>query len=697
MLGPLAVLAVVVAMLAWCYAHLFAGEPHGLDNTAHLAEVTFLAQAMKAGDWNAWDPSGNSGFASGYYYQVLPQALTAAFSALTGLKPLLSFQIALFLPLILAPLAAYRAMRVLGAAPWVAVGAAVALPFTIGGDLMAGPGMDVGRWGLGADGALSGGLFTQLWAFAALPLALAYTVRWLESGEGLAPTLAWGLFVGLCHPFAGLALGVAAAAGTAWRMIQRLAHRARERAGPGGMVPRLALLALLLLAGSACAWLPVLVDYRGFGGFPARVADEVGPGFLRLLRWFAEGRVLDHGRWPALTLLLVPVIVWARADWLAWLWAPAVTFALVLGIGPHLGKTPDDLFPAVRFLGPLQVVLALAIGSGAMALARAPAGAAPAGRSRAGRWRTAFAWALALVLPLVVVGGARTQHQRVKVLADYAFIDREDFLRSLAALRTMPGGRLQVALGAECHWTLQLPYVYDSRPTVLVGGGAALQSSPVFAYAWALHKADPARVARVFDAPLLLMRVNHARFIGHGEVVWQGRTYQLRRFDAPGLVGPVTVMGTLPAERRARRQAALDWLTSEFAMRDQVLADPLPAGGSAPPAGRVLELARGPSEIRARVRVDDDALGATTYAIRESWHPRWHATLDGREVAVRRITPDYMAVDVPRGEHVLQLDFRRPVWVWLLWLLAPALVLLALLADVRGTRALDPAGRERAG
>ena len=29
-------------------------------------------------------------------------------------------------------------------------------------------------------------------------------------------------------------------------------------------------------AGAACAWLPVLVDYEAFGGFPHRVVDEVG-------------------------------------------------------------------------------------------------------------------------------------------------------------------------------------------------------------------------------------------------------------------------------------------------------------------------------------------------------------------------------------------------------------------------------------
>ena len=90
---------------------------------------------MRAGDWDWWDPSGNSGFASGYYYQVPPQALTAAVSALTGLAPLLAFQLAIFVPLLLAPVAAWRGMRVMGADPWSALGAAVALAFTTAGRL----------------------------------------------------------------------------------------------------------------------------------------------------------------------------------------------------------------------------------------------------------------------------------------------------------------------------------------------------------------------------------------------------------------------------------------------------------------------------------------------------------------------------------------------------------------------------------
>ena len=107
-------------------------------------------------------------------------------------------------------------------------------------------------------------------------------------------------------------------------------------------------------------WLPLLVDYDGFGGFPHRVADEVGPGFQKLLAWFANGEIFDHARPAVLTWSLPLVALLARARFLRWLWAPALVYAVWLGMGPHLGKTDDDLIPAVRFLGAMQVVTALA-------------------------------------------------------------------------------------------------------------------------------------------------------------------------------------------------------------------------------------------------------------------------------------------------------------------------------------------------
>jgi hypothetical protein len=73
------------------------------------------------------------------------------------------------------------------------------------------------------------------------------------------------------------------------------------------------------------------------------------------------------------------------------------------------------------------------------------------------------------------------------------------------------------------------------------------------------------------------------------------------------------------------------------------------------------------------------ARAPTTFLVRESWHPRWVATLDGAPAPIRRVSPDMMAVDVGAGDHALVLRFVRPLWVWALWLLWPLAAVLGWL------------------
>jgi hypothetical protein len=654
--GPLILLGALTAIVAVTYLPVFRGEPCGDDNTFHFAELAHLARAFASGDLDLWNPAGNSGFASGYYYQVIPQAVPAALSALTGLSPLTCFQLGIFVPLVLAPAAAYRALRVGGASSWVALGAAVAIPYAIGSS----------KWGHGADGTFVVGLYTQLWAFVALPLAIAHGARWIDEGRGVAPAIAWGLFVGLCHPFAGIALGVALLAGTPWAWFVAW----RERHDSWHVPWRLGELGVLLLLGSACAWLPVLVDYDGFGGFPHRVADEIGPGFATLATWLRTGSVLDQGRLPVLTALLPIVAIFARAPWLPRWWAAALAYGLLLGLGPHLGKAgDDDLLPAVRFYGGLQIALAVIAGAGAMAVVER------VWRVKLGEpWRPmaqAGAATVAAICAVFVVGlGIPTQRARVKIAHDFPAIHRTELDEMFRAMRTARPGRLQVRAGAENHWAILLPYVHADRPASLVMGGAALQSSPSYVYQWELRDRDPARTAWVFDAPLVLIKSARSGELAGGVVLARNDAYELRELPAPGLVGPVRVMGALPAGRAAARKAAVRWLWSEQPFENRVLAHHGHGDAGPAPSGQTLAVRRGPSTISADVIAE----GTTTFVIRESWHPRWTARIDGAAAPIRRVTPDYMAIDVPAGTHTIDLAFERPRWTWLLWFLCPWLI-----------------------
>jgi hypothetical protein len=653
--APLAGLAALTLLCGFLYAGVFRGEPAGDDNTFHLAEITHLARCLAAGDLDWWNPSANLGFASGYYYQVLPQLVPAALAAGTGTDPLFWFQLAIAAALVLAPAAAYRGLRLVGGSGGQALGAATAVAFCL----------SASKWGHGPDGTFMVGLYTQTWALAAFPLALGAGVRWLDDGRGLGAAAGWGVFVGLCHPFAGVALGVGLGAG-------ELVHSLLARPDAGRRGARLVGLGGLLIAGSACAWLPVLIDYDGFGGFPHRVPGEAGPGLAALAADLVSGRILDTGRPPVLTWL-VPVGLLATVPWRARLGGAALAYAALLAIGPSL-VTPDDLFPAVRFFGALQIVLAMIAGAGAVAVGErlwARAGASRRPRDA----RAALAAAGVAVTLVAVVPGAVTIRSRVRVADDFPAIARDQLGELMPAIRAAGPGRQQARGGAEAHWLNLLPSVHAGRPALLQMGGAALQSSPSYVFLHELRGGEHAlRAARLFDAPLVLTRREHAEAFGGTELA-ASADLVLLALPAPGLVSPVQVMGELPPGRRAARAAALRWLASPLPEQDRVLAYHGHGVAGPPPAGRVVAYQRRPPGAGPDITATVEATATTTIAVRESWHPRWRATLDGRPLPVRRVTPDAMAVDVPAGSHAVAWQFDRPWWLIALWLLWPAAVL----------------------
>ena len=709
--GALPALGVLTLALGVIYHRVFAGEIAGDDLTFHFAESARLADCLRRGDFDLWNPSANGGFASAYYYQVLPQLASAIPTAAFG-HHLFWFQLSVFLPLVLAPACAYRGMRLFGAVPWQALTAAFVIAFTIGKS----------RWGFSADGTFSVGLYTQTWAFAAFPLALGHAVRWALAGKGLAAAIAWSAFVGLCHPFAVIALGLALLFGFLGHLLlhelaRGLARLGLTRGTPPAPQPfvrqflRLALFAVLLAISLLPVLAPLIVDYAGFGGFPHRVNDEVGPGFKQLATWHVKGEILDHGRVTVLTWALPVVLLFARASFLRWLWVPALVYALLLGLGPHLGKTGDDLLPAVRFLGAMQIVLALGIGAGGYAIAMALWHAREDGRMIrsirrvlrvTGAWattqplqygvRTVIAAAIAGLLVLIAVGGGQYQSRRVRVLPDFPGSHRGQMMEIIEALKAQPHGRKQVGPGCENHWWNLLSYVYARVPATLQMGGGGLQASPNYDFLWSVR--DVVKTAHLFDAPYFVFQKAKASTQPIGDDLLTTTDYILRRLPAPGLVSPIELTDTLPSGPTGAgteaRKAAIAWARSTQPLENRHLVYSGFGPPGAPPAGRTLRAWRQDSPgDAADIVAEVEATAPTTFVIRESWHPRWHAYLDGREVPVRRVTPDFPAVDVPAGTHVLQLRFERPWWAHAAWLAWPGAALLAWLG-LRLTRRREP-------
>jgi hypothetical protein len=221
-----------------------------------------------------------------------------------------------------------------------------------------------------------------------------------------------------------------------------------------------------------------------------------------------------------------------------------------------------------------------------------------------------------------------------------------------------------------------LSYAYDRVPTTLQMGGGGLQASPNYDFLWTQR--DYVKNAWVFDAPYLVFQISRGKNMPVGETIATVGDYEVRRVPSSGLVSPVTVTGTLPpgySHKEEGHKKALEWIKGEGPMKDEVLAY-AGAGGPGPKArGKTLRSWRQDSPgDDADIVAELDVEAPTTFTVRESWHPRWHAYLDGEELEIRRVTPDFPAVDVPPGKHTLEMRFERPWWAhaaWFAWPLAP--------------------------
>ena len=704
-LPALCILLAVLALNAWALrAELHSGGVDLNDNVVHFRLASDMAGVLEHGEpgepgehvgnpLDFWSPEWSLGFPLVRVYQPLPHLLVVlAYFALGKSVTLLTVFVWIrFLSLVLLPLSFFAMARCCQLPPLTAAAAACLAP------LISTPQL----YGLEYESYVWAGfgLFPQAVATHFLLLSLGFACRALRRGG--SATLA-GLMLGLaflCQFVYGYmgALSVCLLALVPGAAIARL-ERLRRVLWIGAV-------ALLL---SAFQLAPLWMDRALINRVPrdqAWKSDSFGAG--QVLEWLVTGQLLDSGRLPILSLLVLAggVVLGMRfftprgVDFAGKFAVLGAAFWILLFFGRPfwgpalwlLGVTPD--LPLHRVLGGAQVFL----------IVLAAIGLAAIWGELWRRWRLAAAVAATLVLfyPMVRERGQFLDMNATRLQRTVQAMEPASrSLDALVAAAQERGGRAFAGLATPTSWgpsfrvgAIPMYHLLAAAgiPTVgYLSHTMALTSGVMLSF----DEKNPAQY-RLFDIRTFIVPAGTKypvpAFLTPGAVF--GR-FQIFDTPANGYFDLVDVTAALPVNRDDFFDTNDRWLKTAGASRRQHLRLDLPGGAggalsppdpNAPSPGEIVS-ARQTGEV---YQAEFLAARPAWALFKMTWHPNWKAWLDGQPRETAMLTPGFVGVPVPAGRHTLL--FRYQPGNWKLWtaLAGVLAVLLMAIAERRGPRLLQ--------
>lgn len=304
------------------------------DSGMHLQMTTSAMHLLRHGisPFDHWYPLLSLGSSFFVQYQSFSAVLTGALALIFG--PHASFAWSLYLLLSLWPLCVYWSTRLLSWGRWESALAAALAPllFTVTGR---GFGHQSYIW-------IGSGLWSQLWAMWTLPLAWAFSWRYVAQRKSLLQAV---LLLSLTISFHFLTAYLAGLTLAVWVIIR-----------PGQFVARSAralLLGIGALLSTAWVTVPLFVHSKWLAVNQFQVGTSINDsyGARRVLSWLLTGQIYDWRRWPLITVfvgvgLLTCLRRWhdderARAIVGAWLLSLILFFGRPT-LGPLLNLLPGN-------------------------------------------------------------------------------------------------------------------------------------------------------------------------------------------------------------------------------------------------------------------------------------------------------------------------------------------------------------------
>ena len=636
------------------------------DATMHLSMVRWAMHRIEAGHlpFDGWYPYLGQGFPQFHQYQSLPHIVTGAVATVISANT--AFFGSLYLLLALWPLCVYWSARLFGFDKWTAAGAAVVSPL-----LVSASGYGFEQTSYTWQGY---GMWAQLWGMWLLPIALALSYRAVVKRRSLAlAAVALGLTFAV-HFLAGY-LGALAVA--VWFLVQPRPFVRR--------LTRAAILGVVALASIVWMLVPLFADQNSanYSNYGRNTFWYDSYGARKVLGWLVSGEIYDHARFPIITILvgvgLVVALQRARRDVLhravVAFWA--LSMLLFIGrptLGPALDVLPGqrDLF-LPRFIMGVHFGGILLAGIGGAWLVTNAAQLAQRARPRLSTATAVFVACvvgLAILIPAwkeradVASEGASWMHEQRATDATVG----ADFRGLVSRAQSMGDGRIYA--GLRTNWGRGNTIAFVPAYAELVNAdadsvGFTLRVASLSTPAEQLFDDQNVADYDLYDVRYLILPTDR-RPPAPATFVASAGNYRLYTMPTSGYLQVVDTVGPpIVAGSETLGDKAAPFLESPLLAQGKFPTVALNGATAAAPSATGA-VSGSPGTVAVQyAQLEDGEFGGEVTATRNavvvlkaSYHQRWHATVDGREVPTQVLAPGFVGVAVTPGAHAVVFRYQ---------------------------------------
>jgi hypothetical protein len=690
----------------WAFLPEFQAGPNQFNDLAlHGAILQQMNESSLAGGsiFDFWFDASPFGYPLFRVYQSLPHlVMFATYKAVGEVVPIWGILIA-FTTLLacLLPWSVFFLARKLGFSPWSAACAGV-LSIMLSEAQSYGLGMENYSWG-------TLGLITQLWGVVFLAPAIAFVIDYLKTAQNFGRALAFIFLSFGSHLLCAHLLTVVAAAAVLVLLTSEpraVAGTNRGRNQAASVLSRATLLAVGAVCVTAYQWVTLVLD----APYVHRSINEPTWKFLSHgVEWsvksLVQGSLFDNNRLPSVSLLVAGgglVCLWdlcfgahsfARVRAAILLASFGALFSLLCGL-ELWGVTGLFSLPVFNTMHLHRMIVGVQLVGLLLAATFIE------------RLLASKIWLEVVVVLFLVALGPVLHERHARFTQTHGWIANAQLSTQMQVdvdslieeLRTAPRGWVFAgkAAGSPFEISPSVPLFYrltiEGIPTLgMLFHAMSLASDVIF-----LFESEDPTTYRILGVRYVVQPDSWSppSFL---RVRKRYDSFVLYEYPESGVADIGSVYPAGSGSHTARAEYSKTWFSSKRARsgsygeiyptdRAAAAFGPEFVGGLEsdlndapvmPVKGSVLSSSRERYRVLSRVALDQSA----SVIFKIGYHPRWVAEVDGQRVPTRWVTPGFLAIDVPPGQHSVEARYEPWSGRGVLFVLCVCFVLVAVRRD----------------